>query len=509
MKLFTDDRPIVACSTGNLSNTAIAIVRLSGFSDLNSLQVFFEFNFTKIKPRFCHLTNLIFENKTLDNILICFFPEKNSFTGENTLELHVHGNKLNVDRILQLFVEQAGFRLAHPGEFSYRAYKNKKLSLSQIEGLDLFLNANSTLMLEQGLDVLQGQLHESYLKLYDLFLRLKSSVELLIDFSEDVGEDYAKEMYFKHLEDLKRLVGMLHFRTQGQFSALLNPEIVIVGETNAGKSSFFNKLLNHDRSIVSNIKGTTRDYISEVISHRGNNYILVDTAGIRETFDEIERIGISRSYEKIKHGFYKILIINPYELDINSLKNLSQVFFDLIVFSHADLPDFHSRIANFDLSFLKTKSIIFTDLNSGSIGPKLASGPIGPDSISGSIGPRISSGPIGPDSKSGSIGPKIISGPIGPDNKSGSIGPVVLELIDRKYCEISANKPILLERHRHKINELNDFLISNSNEFESLDDLAIVSSEINRLGSNLSELIGQVSADDVLNSVFSNFCIGK
>ena len=500
MKLFTDDRPIVACSTGNLTNTAIAIVRLSGFSDLKSLQIFFDFKLDKIKPRYCHLTNLLFEDKILDNILICFFPENNSFTGENTLELHVHGNKLNVDRILQLFVEKAGFRLAHPGEFSYRAYKNKKLSLSQVEGLDLFLNANSALMLEQGLDVLQGQLHESYLKLYDLFLRLKSSVELLIDFSEDVGEDYAKEMYFKHLADLKKLVGMLHSRTQGQFSSLMNPEIVIVGETNAGKSSFFNKLLNHDRSIVSNIKGTTRDYISEVISHRGNNYILVDTAGIRETFDEIERIGISRSYEKMKHGFYKILIINPYELDVESLKNLSQVFFDLIVFSHADLDDFPSRIAQFDLSFLHAKNIIFTDLKTGSIGPKVESGSIGPDAKSGSIGPEAKSGSIGPEAKSGSIGPEA---------KSGSIGPVVLDLIDLKFTEISANKPILLERHRYKINELNTFLNESLNEFNSLDDLAIASSEINRLGSNLSELIGQVSPDDVLNSVFSNFCIGK
>lgn len=482
MKIFTDDRPIIACSTGSFTNTAISLIRLSGFKNLSEFQSIFEFNLTKTKPRYSHLTNLVSEGKVIDNLMFVFFPEGKSFTGENCLELHVHGNLLNVERIINLFVEKFNFRLAHPGEFSYRAYKNKKLSLSQIEGLDLFLNANSNLMLEQGLDVLQGQLHDSYLKLYDLYLKLKSSVELLIDFSEDVGEDYAREMYFSLLVQFKKLLDTLHSRAQGNFSSLMNPEIVIAGETNAGKSSFFNSVLNHDRSIVSNIKGTTRDYISEVVNNDGTNFILVDTAGIRETFDEIEKIGISRSYEKLKHGFFKILLINLYEFDEKFFSNLENISFDLVIFSHADIADFPSRIKNFSLEKINSNQFLFCSFKTGSIGPIL---------------------------KDGSIGPVLESGSIGPKNKGGSIGPVVLDLVSKKYREMSKNNPILLERHRNKINELHSYLNQNYSNISELGDLAIASSEINKLGVELSELIGQVSADDVLNSVFSNFCIGK
>ena len=169
MNFYTDDKTIIACSTGTSSNTAIAVIRISGFKNLQDLQKFFSFNLSKTENRKSHLTNIIFENKVYDNGLLVFFPEGGSYTGENVLELSVHGNQLNIQRILELFTKFGGMRTAAPGEFTYRALKNKKLSLSQVEGLDMLLNANSSLMLSQGLDILQGDLHAQYLALYDAY----------------------------------------------------------------------------------------------------------------------------------------------------------------------------------------------------------------------------------------------------------------------------------------------------------------------------------------------------
>lgn len=489
MKYLYDERPIIACSTGKYANTAISVVRLSGFLNLLEFQGLFELDLTKIRPRYSHLTKLLFESTVVDQILMVFFPKNSSFTGENILELHLHGNLLNIERVIAFFVSKFGFREALPGEFSYRAFQNKRLSLSQVEGLDLFLNAQNPLALDQGLELLQGNLHATYLRLYDLFLKISSSIELLIDFSEDIGEEEARKLYFGYLSEFKSIISGLSLRCGSIGASILNPEIVIVGETNAGKSTFFNALLNANRAIVSSIKGTTRDYISEHISYEGVGYNLIDTAGIRETVDEIEKIGISRSFEKIKNAFYKILIINPNEIDRKSLLSFKSIKFDLVIFSHADLPETMKSISNFDFEFLSNTDYFLVDFKGGSIGP---------DSKSGSMGP---------DSKSGSIGPNGKSGSIGPLKEGGSIGPAVLSRISNEFNKVMQKNPILLDRHRNKINELNAYI--ESRDFNNLDDIAIVSSNISGLGVALSELIGQITPDDVLNSIFSNFCIGK
>lgn len=522
MNLYTDESPIIACSTGTTSNTAIAVIRLSGFKDLLALQPFFSFDLKKTKKRFSHLTNILFQTRTLDNGLLVFFPEGESYTGENVLELSVHGNQLNVDRILSLFMDQAGFRAAGAGEFTYRALKNKKLSLSQVEGLDMLLNANSNLMLSQGLDILQGELHVQYLALYDSFLKLKAAVELSIDFSEDVGEEESKKMFEDSFAAFSKILDSLHERTQGNISSLLSPEVVLVGQTNAGKSSLFNLLVKQNRSIVSGIAGTTRDYISEVIHFDGTNYKLVDTAGIRESSDVIENIGIDRAFEILERAFFKILIINPFETNPDYIKKLSGINFDLLIVSHSDKSDFSEEFLKLNLKNIRAKMVMSASFASGSIGPmivKFSTGPIGPGSQSGSIEP-LQNGPMGPLKKTGPIEPVIENGPIGPLdnsapiepimlNKSGPIEPAVKDLISEKFRDMTLNSPILLDRHRQVINQLYLKKLEFSNKIKEIDDVAILSSEVNIFAQSLSDLIGVVSPDDVLNSIFSNFCIGK
>ncbi|MFA6237207.1 MAG: GTPase [Bacteriovorax sp.] len=500
MNFYTEDYPIIACSTGTQANTAIAVIRLSGFKTLLSLQPFFSFNLSKIRPRTSHLSNIVWGDQIFDNGLVVFFPEGESYTGENVLELSVHGNLLNIQRILDLFIKEAGFKSANPGEFTYRALKNKKLSLSQVEGLDMLLNANSNLMLTQGLDILQGELHAQYLRLYDSFLRLKSAVELSIDFSDDMGEAESQKLFHASFTSFKTQLDSLYSRTQGNVSSLLSPEAVLVGQTNAGKSSLFNLLVKHNRSIVSAMAGTTRDYISEVIHIDGTNYKLVDTAGIRESGDEIENIGIGRAFEILNRAFFKILIINPFETKAEYLNKLVEVDFDFLIISHSDKLHFDEKLGCLDLSKIRTFSIAQASFESGSIGPidtaLLKSGPMGPvkNSEAGSIGPN--------SQNSAPIEPKSL-------NSSGPIEPLVKNLIANKFLLETAKHPILLERHRASINELHARCADFACIIKEIDDVAILSSEVNIFGHYLSELIGIVSPDDVLNSIFSNFCIGK
>jgi tRNA modification GTPase len=479
MSLYFDKKPIIACSTGTSSNAAIAVIRLSGFKLLSDLQSFFSLDLSAIRPRYAHLTNLTSKSHVLDNILITFFPASSSYNGENIIEMSVHGNQLNISRIIEHFINSDYFRLAGPGEFSFRALKNGKLSLTQIEGLDMLLNANSALMLDQGMQILQGELHQKYLGLYDSFLKLKSSIELSIDFSEDIGDLQSKILLQNSLNSFREILSSLYTRTLSSNSSLMSPDIVICGETNAGKSSLFNLLLKHNRSIVSSAPGTTRDYISEVISIASTNFRLVDTAGIRDSDDFIEKEGIDRALDILQKSFFKILVIDPTNFNQKYLKRFQCIDFDLVIFSHLDSPNFSSEIAKIDMSFILGQRYFLASFLSGSIGPLFT---------------------------------KFITfstGPIEPVVNSGPIEPLIKDIIATRFAKLAATNPILLDRHRICIGKIYKKFAEIDENIAHTDDVAIISSEINVLAIYLSELVGIVSPDEVLNSIFSNFCIGK
>ncbi len=514
-----DDRPIIACSTGTLTNTAIGLIRLSGFNNLIDLQKYFSLDLNKVKVRFAHMTDILSVNTILDNIVLTYYEGPRSYNGENILELAVHGNQINIRRIIDLFLEDGNFRHAKEGEFTYRALKNKKLSLSQVEGLDLLLNANSSLMLNQGIETMQGELHRSYLELYEVFVKLKASVELSIDFSEDVGDDQVSKLLSDTTAKLASQIDSLKSRTEGDCSSLMSPTIVLVGQTNAGKSSLFNKLLKNNRSIVSNQAGTTRDYVSETLYVDGVNYRFVDTAGIRETYDQVEKIGIERSFDILGTSFYKILVVNPLETDFSDFSMLSKTEdFDLLILTHKNqLKNFKSE--EFCEKLPSFKSCILLDLDGNETDYKLIkegsylgnntekAGPMGAENI-GSIKPE-KAGPMGAEN----IGSKepIKIGPMGAasDYRNFSYLSLINLFIRRKYNYLSELNPILIDRHRQVLRKISSKMTKFQEVTDDVDDIAIISSELNLLGHSIAELIGIVSPDDVLNSIFSNFCIGK
>jgi tRNA modification GTPase len=443
--ISSDDKIIIACSSSRATNAAIAVIRLSGFKKVTEFQKFFKKNLDKIQERKMYFSQITSDESILDEVCFCFFKGPESYNGENILEIFIHGNLLNIDKIINLFLNDPNIREANPGEFTLRALKNKKLTLSQVEGLDLFLNANTHYSLDQGLSLLNGELHQSFLNLHHLYLKHKSSLELLIDFSDDVGEESALKLFNDTRTELFSFIEKLNLRAINTNLSLINPKIVLLGEPNAGKSTLFNSLLNKERSIVSPIQGTTRDYIEDDFFIKGNHYKLVDTAGLRETDDIIEKIGINYSKEFISSAFFKILLLDSRSQDLIKID-----------FSHVDL-------------------IIITHENK----------------IQFSIPSDI----------------KMIT--IDARNLNEIQRQDILDRVNEKYLQLTKDKPIIIDRHKKDINKLYLLMSSyiKSTTYES--DVGIISHEIRILESCISDLIGIVSPDQVLNSIFSNFCIGK
>lgn len=478
------DGPIITCSTGTETPSAIAVLRITGFKDISLFQSVLSLKLKKIKSRYAYFCQIINDDHVLDDIVLIFFAAPNSYTGENILELHVHGNPLHVSRLITLFLTKFGLREAFAGEFTFRAYRNQKLSLSQIEGLDMLLHAKTPLALDQGVQLLNGNLHKLYYRLYELVLDLKTSIELLIDFSEDVGEDFVRQRYFKALKEFLELTESLYSRVGHFGDSLLNPVIVVVGPVNAGKSTLFNLMLGHKRSIVSDIQGTTRDYISEGFVCNDVHFRLVDTAGIRDTSDLIEKEGISLGLELFDTAFFRIGVLDARDFINFGIPEDVPRHLDLIVLSHADFIKPQEIVKAGDCP------IVFANLTSNSarflapIGPVFESAPIGPDLDFAPIGPANSSAPIGADA--------LIKG-----------------LIFNKYKQLAASQPLLLKRHQASIQLLRDTINSIGKEINSLDDLGIVSANIQNISACLSDLVGIVPPDELLDSIFSQFCIGK
>jgi tRNA modification GTPase len=498
---FDHSGPIIACSTGRKENTAIAILRISSPDSLSLINDSLSIDFNRIEDRKAYFCKIIDKSSKsiIDEVLLLSFRAPASYTGENLIELHVHGNQLNINRILKYFCNQYNFQLALPGEFSYRAYKNNKMDLFQLEGLEQFLNAKNTYALTEGLSGLNGELYNSYCQLRESYLNLRSAIELGIDFLDDIGEEKFDQLLKDRTQQFERLLFSLKKRTEVDTGSLFNPSIALIGEPNSGKSTFFNNFLSFDRSIVTNIEGTTRDLVSESIVINNNQFRLIDTAGIRESKDKVEQEGVKRSFTAVKNAFFKIQVINLFNKKTYAVSDV-----DLLIFTHAQQPSFLEKFKEFYSKNNKIPPFSFSE-KSGPIGPVWTkeAGPIEPIDF-------IKSGPIEPKLL-------IIDGPIGPDVKSGSIEPYIKSnkfndierFIEQKFNIVSKEVGINSDRQKNLIlNIFNEWCeLSNNNYL--LDDITLFSHEFNRLSILLDELLGITTPDNVLNHVFSNFCIGK
>ena len=293
---------------------AIAVIRLSGENAITIVDIFFKSikkgkTLQNQKSHTIHLGHIINDNDVLDEVLVSVFKNPNSYTGENVVEISCHGSAYIQQEIIQLFLKN-GCRMADNGEFTMRAFLNGKMDLSQAEAVADVIASNSAASHQMAIQQMRGGITNELKELRSKLLDFAALIELELDFSgEDV--EFADRTQFKELVDkityvLKRLIDSFAFG-----NAMKNGiPVAIIGEPNVGKSTLLNALLNEEKAIVSDIAGTTRDAIEDEISINGVIFRFIDTAGIRETEDVVENIGIKKAYEKAEYAQLIIFLID-------------------------------------------------------------------------------------------------------------------------------------------------------------------------------------------------------
>lgn len=289
---------ICALATPNVLS-AIAVIRISGSRSIEICNSFFSKSIIDAKSHTLHFGRFVNERKeVVDEVLVSIFETGKSFTGEESVEISCHGSPFIQQEILRILIS-GGCRMANPGEFTQRSFMNGKLDLSQAEAVADLISAQSKQAHRIALSQLRGGFSEKLSNLRGQLIHFASLIELELDFAEEDVE-FADRTALKN--KLKEVIQITQ-RLADSFdlgNAIKNGiPVAIVGEPNAGKSTLLNQLLGEDRAIVSNIAGTTRDVIEETLNIDGIMFRLIDTAGIRETQETIEALGIERSMQKI------------------------------------------------------------------------------------------------------------------------------------------------------------------------------------------------------------------
>jgi tRNA modification GTPase len=334
---------IVALSTPP-GRSGIGVIRVSGVESLSLLLTLIGADSYQPTPNVLSLKSLIDPDtaEALDEALVCFFKAPHSFTGEDVVEFHCHGSPILLRTIIDLTLK-LGARLADPGEFSLRAVTNGRLRLTEAEAIRDVIDAQTDTALRQATRQLKGEISNRLQpvkeQLLEIIVRLESSIEFVEDDLPPLASQEISKSLQKLLDDLSRL------RSTFSTGRLLRDgiRVALVGRPNVGKSSLFNSLVGHGRAIVTSIAGTTRDTLTEEIGVQGVPVVLIDTAGIRRSNDEIELIGVERARREAADADLLIVVIDASE----SLRDEDQSVIDevsdvrhLVALNKSDLPTF-------------------------------------------------------------------------------------------------------------------------------------------------------------------------
>jgi tRNA modification GTPase len=318
---------IVALATPSGAG-AISIIRVSGQDAIQiGASVFKSIknkDLTQQKTHTLHLGHIIDEGKTLDEVLISIFKGPNSYTGENTIEISCHGSTYIQQQIIQLLLRK-GCRMADAGEFTLRAFLNGKLDLSQAEAVADLISSDNEASHQIAMQQMRGGFSNEIAKLREELLNFASLIELELDFAEEDVE-FADRTQFHELLNriefvLKRLIDSF---AVGNVIKNGIP-VAIVGEPNVGKSTLLNALLNEERAIVSDIAGTTRDTVEDELNIGGIGFRFIDTAGIRETKDVVESIGIQKTFEKIEQAQVVLYLFESLKFKVSGSEYITEI----------------------------------------------------------------------------------------------------------------------------------------------------------------------------------------
>jgi tRNA modification GTPase len=309
---MTNTDNIIALATAS-GVGAIAVIRISGKDAINICQSLFKSikgkQLSKQKTHTIHLGHIIKDGKELDEVLVSIFKDPQSYTGENVVEISCHGSRFIQQEIIQLFLRN-DCRVANPGEFTLRAFLNGKLDLSQAEAVADLISSDNEASHQVAMQQMRGGFSNEIKVLREELLNFASLIELELDFAEEdvefANRDQFKDLIGRIIKVLKHLIDSF---AVGNVIKNGIP-VAIIGEPNVGKSTLLNALLNEEKAIVSEIAGTTRDAIEDELSIGGIGFRFIDTAGIRETQDVVESIGIKKTFEKTSQAQVIIYLLD-------------------------------------------------------------------------------------------------------------------------------------------------------------------------------------------------------
>jgi tRNA modification GTPase len=320
MDLQKQTETIVALATPN-GTGAIGVIRLSGAEAITiAASVFKGKDLTQQPSHTIHLGRIVDGEAILDEVLVSLFIAPRSYTRENVVEISCHGSAYVIESIIKLLIRK-GARSAKAGEFTLRAFLNGQLDLSQAEAVADLIASNSKASQQVALQQLRGGFSNQLQSLRDQLVQFASLIELELDFAEEDVEFANRNQLKKLIHEINGVIVKLiaSFELGNVIKQGVNT--VIAGRPNAGKSTLLNALLNEERAIVSHIPGTTRDTIEEVLNIQGVNFRLIDTAGIREATDAIEQIGVQRTMEKISQSALLVYVYDAEQITIEELNS--------------------------------------------------------------------------------------------------------------------------------------------------------------------------------------------
>lgn len=307
-----------------LSNSGISIIRISGKDSLKIVKKIFKTTYD-IKPNNIIYGKIINNNKVLDTTLVSYFKSPKSYTGEDVCEINCHGGNEITKQILELVLD-SGARMAEPGEFSKRAFLNGKIDLTKAEAIINLINSKTSTEARIASNNLEGDLYNKIKEIREELVELLAHIEVSIDYPEYDYEEVKSENVVKILDrKLCQVDDIVNTYEQGRYIKD-GINVAILGRPNVGKSSLLNLLAKYEKAIVTNIPGTTRDIIEERINIGNLILNISDTAGIRETYDTIEKIGVQKSLKKIGESDLVLYILNAEEkITVKDIEMISEI----------------------------------------------------------------------------------------------------------------------------------------------------------------------------------------
>ena len=452
MKNYKRKDTICALATGS-GLGAIAIIRVSGSEAINICKKVFSKNIADVKSHTIHFGTINNKVDVIDEVLLSIFRNPHSFTGEDVIEISCHGSVFIQQQILQLLTKN-GARMANPGEFTLRAFINGKMDLSQAEAVADLIASENKKAHQIAINQMRGGFSDDLKKLREQLINFASLIELELDFSEEDVEFANREQFNELLLLIKEKLTKLIDSFQLGNVIKNGIPVAILGAPNVGKSTLLNTLVNEDRAIVSEIAGTTRDTIEDVINIEGMQFRFIDTAGLRDTKDTIEKIGIQKALEKAEKAKVIIYLLDAttdfkaQEKEIGKIKKLQNKM--IVVVNKTDLnPNICET--------LKKKNYLF----------------------------------------------------ISAKNKDGieDLTNTLISIID---TNLSSDETII-SNSRHQ-EELRKTLVEIIAVIEGLNnDISgdLLAINIRQALYHLGLITGEVTTDDLLGNIFSKFCIGK